>query len=183
MQAPDPNEVLQAQIDTLKNRVSALESKAGTPAPTASDAQKFMEKWGPLPPEDFMARYGVEPLPGHDIPQMTAYAEEEAVFRARYGYTTFGKTTSSWSASTGRLKDTVRASVTAIAEATGGVYENGYLACDNDVAAYLFLCAIVKPQAEFAAGLGAGPQPRDYAGVTLEGLLAPNFTGGKPSGG
>jgi hypothetical protein len=165
------------KLDIVIGLLLDIKASLGKPnVSTSSEADKFLERWARVSHEQVQAKYGVA-WPGQ-IVAMPSYDETEAIYRARAGYATNGYATSeaAW--------NSAPASVGIIANATqdtaSSLYETGYGLTDPDVCAYGFYVGIFKPKAEFAAGLGAGVQPRDYAGVTLQGMLAPNFGGGGP---
>jgi hypothetical protein len=180
----DPFAALQAQINTLSVRVAKLETAPVAPSPAPeNEAAKFLDRWKAVAPAEFAAKYNV--AYGQPIPAMAAYDEAEAIYRARAFYTTAGLRGGKFS-NPQPAWDAIKVIANATQETATTFYECGRdqaLACYPDTLAYAFLMGIVKNQQEFAAGLGAGTQPRDLAGVSLELLLQPNFGGGKPSGG
>lgn len=178
---PDKLDIILDVVIEIRNKLAAAPVTA--PEPVDDEVTKFLERWKQVTGAEFQAKYGV-PL-GQTIPAMVVYDEDEAIYRARAGYATYGKP--------GRRYTTPSipiAAVDVIAHATPSTatqfYECGggkALQCFPDTLAYGFWVGLLDTQSEYAASLGAGKQPASLAGVSLQSLLAPNFSGGTPSGG
>lgn len=179
----DPLAALIARLDSLDARVKKLETTTPAPPPPQDDAQKFLERWAPVTPEQFIAKYGVEW--GQQIPPMVAYDEAEVIYRARAFYGATGYRGGRWSHPQPAW-DAISVIAHSTNETATTLYECGRdlaLSCYPDALAAAFLYGTVKTQQEFQQGLGTGTQPRDLAGVDLQHLTAGSFGGGQPSGG
>lgn len=184
MFSPDPSAVIaefSAKLAALDARVAKIEAASPSAPPATDEAAKFLARWAPVSAAEFEAKYGI--AYHNAIPAMPAYDEAEAIFRARAGYATDGRPTRGIS----RIAEVALPALDIIAHATqetaGSLYETGNGLCDPDVAMYGFYTGLFATKDEFAHALGVGITPRQYAGSTLESLLAPNFGGGAPSGG
>lgn len=179
---PDKLDVILGVVLEIRDKIAAA-PPVGAPTESEDEATKFLARWKQVTATEFQSKYGV-PL-GQPIPAMVVYDEAEAIYRARAGYGTYGKPGRRWT-----TPDIPVAAVNVIAHATPSTatqfYECGggkALQCFPDTLAYGFWVGLLDTQSEYAASLGAGTQPSAYAGVTLEHLLGPNFSGGSPSGG
>jgi len=180
---PNPLDVILFKVGELEDRVEKLEKSSSGPPADQSEADRFLDRWAPITLDEFRAKYGIDH--GKPIPGMTAYDENEVIYRARAFYSTQGFPTRR-SSTPNLVLEAVEVIAHADAQTAPTKYECGGPKapfCYPDTLAYAFYVGLVDTQAEYQASLGSGKQPGSLAGVTLESLLKPNFQGGGPSGG